>query len=310
MEKLPSHHGIKTTPIKGEYPNETIQLLLERGSCRNFRPDDIPDDILDTILQAGVHAASGGNLQPFSIIVIRDRETKEDLAGKCQQEFIGKAPVNLLFCIDFRRLGRWAQLEAAPFTANYSFRHFWISFQDTIIAAQSICTAADVMGLGSVYIGTVADFIREVREMLEIPRGVLPVVLLALGYPANPPMVRKKLAPEVLIHREKYRDSSDEELVEAFRSKYPDLKVSLKENLLERFQQVCREVHGAEYAEKCLAKAKEQGYFNPVQRYFGLHYMANDMPAGNDEFLEIMKESGFYWFERFELVVNLQEEGF
>ena len=156
---MPDHHGVASAEQAEPYPNDTIKLLLERASCRHFSDEPVAPDTLRWILEAGVHAASGGNLQPFSIIQIQDPDKRQALAQRCGQGFIGEAPVNLVFCIDLHRLERWARLDVAPFTANHSFRHFWISFQDTIICAQNICTAADAMGLGSVYIGTVLEFL-------------------------------------------------------------------------------------------------------------------------------------------------------
>ena len=70
--ELPSHHGADGEPEKN-FPNKTIELLLNRSSCRSFENKPIPDDILEYVLKAGVHAATGGNLQPYSIIKIKDK---------------------------------------------------------------------------------------------------------------------------------------------------------------------------------------------------------------------------------------------
>ncbi|MHC5079243.1 MAG: nitroreductase family protein [Planctomycetota bacterium] len=162
--------------------NETIRLLRERSSCRNFLDKPIEPAVLRTVLEAGIQAPTGGNLQPYSIIKIEDGQTKERLADLCgNQRYVARAPTNLLFCIDMRRLERWAVLEAAPFTSRYSFRVFWIAMQDTVICAQNVCTAADALGLGSVYIGTILEAVPETRRILRLPRGVFPVVLLCLG---------------------------------------------------------------------------------------------------------------------------------
>jgi nitroreductase len=144
------HRHRSGEPPTGPYANDTMKLLLERSSCRSFEDRPIPDDVLNEILGAGIHAATGGNLQPYSIIKIADRQANKRLADLCEQEFIGTAPVNLLFCLDYRRLRRWAEAELCPFSAESSFRHFWIGFQDVVIAAQNICTATDALGLGSV----------------------------------------------------------------------------------------------------------------------------------------------------------------
>jgi len=227
--ELPSHHGVEE-PVEGKYPNRTLKLLIERASCRSFKEKKIPPDVLQLILEAGIHSPTGGNLQPYSVIKIEDEKTKRKLAQFCEkQNYIAEAPVNLLFCIDFHRLQRWAKLEIAPFTATSSFRHFWISFQDTIICAQNICTAADSLGLGSVYIGTVLECFRELRDMFKLPRGVFPIVLLCLGYPESKPLPRKKLGVDVMVHDDKYNEIEDQKLIDAFARKYTDLKVEITE---------------------------------------------------------------------------------
>jgi nitroreductase len=299
-EAMPSHHGVDETLVK-DYPNETLRLLNQRASCRSFSVRKIPRHVLDLVLEAGIHAPSGGNLQPYSIIKIEEAKTKEKLAQLCgNQTWIAQAPTNLLFCIDWHRLKRWAEIEIAPFTATKSFRHFWISFLDTIIAAQNICTASDFLGLGSVYIGTVIDCLRELRTMFQLPEGVLPVVLLALGYPKARPKPKRKLGVEVIAHNEKYQQFNDKMLKQAFDKKYPDLKVEITEERLEKISEVCRRVHGEAFAQKCTERIKENGYINPVQRYFGLHYQADMMPKDNDEFLKIMEESGFACFKKYQ----------
>ena len=295
--QMPSHHGVTTEPGDHAYPNATIELLLERASCRSYTDDPIPSETLDLVLEAGVRAASGGNLQPTSIIQIESQETKDWLAEECGQRFIAQAPVLLTFCIDWWRGKRWAELEMAPFSATRSFRHFWISFQDTIICAQNICTAADALGLGSCYIGTIIDLVPALCERLELPEGVFPVVLLTLGVPKRPPKTRRKLDPSVMVHQEHYHKLSDEELLAEFERKYPGYRIEPTEERLAQVAEVCRDVHGSAFAGQCLARIEEQGYISAVQRYFGLHYRANLMPQGNDEYLDLMRERGLVWFE-------------
>ncbi len=284
-----------------EYPNHTLELLIERSSCRAFSDRRITPETMELILEAGVHAASGGNLQPFTIIKIEDEATKQRLADLNEdQQFIAKAPVDLLFCIDWHRHRRWAELELAPFAASSSFRHFWISFQDTIIAAQNICTAADSLGLGSVYVGTVLECFKELREMLELPDGVFPVVLLSLGYPKTRPAPKSKLAQNVLVHNEKYRQFTDQELCAAFAAKHPDLKKEATDERVTMLTEVARQTHGEEFAAQCSAKVRADGFINAAQYYFGLHYPASLMAQNNDTYLKLFEEFGLHWFRKFE----------
>lgn len=296
--EMPSHHGSGEIPEKRTFPNETIQLLIERSSCRSYEDKPITKNVLDLVLEAGIHSPTGGNLQPYSIIKIEDRQTNRRLAELSDQKFVGTAAVNLLFCLDWRRLERWAKLEVAPFTATSSFRHFWISFQDTIINAQNICTAADALGLGSCYIGTVTDFFGELKEMFELPNGVFPIVLLCLGYPKKRPQSRKKLGIASIVHDEKYHELSDNDLLAVFNKKYP-FTIEPTDDRIEKIRSVCINCHGEEFATKCLDRIKTDGTINPAQRYFGLHYMADGAEAINKEFAKRTEEFGFSWFKEF-----------
>ena len=280
----------------GSVQHATLRLLMERASCRNFTDDKIPPDLLRQVLAAGIQAPTGGNLQPYTIIKIEDQAAKDRLAKLCEdQPFIARAPVDLLFCIDLHRLERWASLEAAPFTATKSFRHFWVAFQDTVICAQNVCTAADALGLGSVYVGSVLECFRELREMFGLPDGVFPVVLLCLGYPAKRPRPSQRLGVDVVVHDEVYHEMDDARLLEAFRAKYPGAKVTPTPERLREIGDVCRAVGGQALADKCLARIQAEGFINAAQRYFGLHYRADLMPQGNREYLEMLRDFGFEW---------------
>ncbi|MFD3155891.1 nitroreductase family protein [Haloimpatiens sp. FM7330] len=278
------------------YSNETMKLLYERASCRVFKDVQIPDDVLSEVLEAGLHAATGGNLQPYAIIKIKENETKKRLVDECDmQKLVQNAPVNLLFCIDWRRIGRWAEACNAPFVAAKSYRHFWIALQDTVICAQNICTAADSVGLGSVYIGTVESCFMELKSILNLPEGVFPVVLVSMGYPKKYPSPAKKLGIEALVHEERYNDLPIDKIKQLHDEKYNHKRLPLSESNLSQIREVASDIGGKKYAEEMINKTQEQGYVNMAQRYFGLHYKANWSCIGNKDFIETLLSYGFTW---------------
>lgn len=285
-----------------KYPNETLKLLNERASLRSFSEKPVSDETLNQILEAGIHAASGGNLQPFSIIKIRDKETMEKIIKMGNQPFIKTAPVNLLFCIDWYRSKRIAEIEKAPFTSTESFAHFWISLQDTIIAAQSICTACDSLGLGSVYIGTIftnTDSIENCKNLLELPDGVLPVVLLTLGYPRIKPRINNKFDISTIVHDDKYQIPTDDDLINAVEKKYEGKKLAISENdeRIDTIREVCEKTRGKEFAEEVVAEIKKNNSISTFQYRFGLHYRADLMPTVNEDLIKMIKAHGFDIFE-------------
>ena len=91
----------------------------------------------------------------------------------------------------------------------------------------------------------------------------------------------------------------DQELIDAFNKKYPGRKLRITEKRLETISEVCRKVHGEEFAKRCVDRIKENGYINRVQWYFGLEYRANSQAHGNDAYLKFMEELGFNWFKKY-----------
>ncbi len=269
-----------------EHCNEVIRLLEERGSLRVFDTKPVPDKILDQVFQAGVHAASAGNLQPFSIIKITSEEDKKYLTEVCgMQKFVGTAPVNLLFCLDFHRLEQWAKVSKAPFGANHSHKHFWVAFQDVIICAQTICTALDSFGIGSCYIGTTLDCNDSLIERFRLPQGVFPVVLLSLGYPkeGGKTTVSPKLKAGDVVHDGYYHPYSDEEILKMYRAKYKGNLIYMDENKKKRIYEAARAVNGEEYAALVLEELNLAQGINYAQHRFGLHYAADEMLLGKEE---------------------------
>ncbi|MBI4350957.1 MAG: nitroreductase family protein [Elusimicrobia bacterium] len=277
--------------------NKTLKLLINRASCRTFTKKKVSPAALASLFEAGIHAPTGGNLQPYSIIKIEKAAATARLAKLCGQSFLKKAPLHLIFCIDFHRLKRWAKLQEAPFSAERALRPFWIAFQDTIICAQSICTAADALGLGSVYIGPIFDRISAIREMCRLPKGVIPVVSLAMGYPSIFPGQRKKLGPGIVVHNEVYRDIPAAQLLSAFDEKYKDARKEITAKDLKSFYGAVSAVHGRKFAQKCVTGVKARKYFNKAQVYFGLHYRADKMLFSTPKHFKMLSRAGLACFD-------------
>ena len=184
-----------------------------------------------------------------------------------------------------------------PFTAAKSFRHFWVAFIDVSICAQTICTAAESFGLGSVYIGTIIESAERVRDVLKLPEKVFPIILVCLGYPSVRPKPQKKLGYNIIVSNEEYREPSDEELLKAFNEKYDRIKVKVNEERLKLAEEVYRNLLGEEPAKIFCEKIRASGYFNPAQYYFLLHYRADLMCRDNELFVKMLENAGLKFFK-------------
>lgn len=238
-----------------------------------------------------------------------DKKPIDQLVKLGNQQFIKSAMVNLLFRIDFYRSKRISRIEKAPFTTMKSFSYFLIALQDTIIAAQSICIACDSLGLGSVYIGTIftnTDSIENCKNLLELPDGVLPVVLLSLGYPRIKPLINKKFDINTIVHDEKYQIPTDDDLINAVEKKYEGKKLAISENdkRIDTIREVCEKTEGKDFADEVLSEIKKNNSISTFQYRFGLHYRADFMPTVNEDLIKMIKEHGFDIFENPEFTMK------
>lgn len=275
--------------------NETLNIMNNRYSVRSFKEEPIPRHIQDQFINAGLKAASAGNLQPFSIIRIEDKENSKWFVEHHMQGFIEKAPLNLLFCLDFHRLQRWSKHHKAPFVMDKSLAHFWVGFQDVIILAQSIETAANSLGIGSVYVGTVMDYILELQEKFNLPKGVIPIVLLTMGYSNQPKKIARKLSQNLVVHDESYVNHSIDFLEEEFHLKYGDPTIKVTEEIIDKIYTVVKEVDGEKQAEIVKEYVRTQEKVSIPMRYFGLHYVAHRTAKENTKMLDALYKNGLVW---------------
>lgn len=190
-----------------------------RRTIRKYEARDVDQELLDRILAAGIRASTTGNMQVYSIIVTRDREMKKRLApAHFNQPMVTEAPVVLTFCADFNRFNKWCrQREAEPGYDN--FLSFMTAAIDAVIVAQTVCSASEEEGLGICYLGTATYNADKIIEVLDLPKGVLPVATVTLGWPAMVPEQPDRLPQEAVIHYEKYNDFTPQMIDELYREK-------------------------------------------------------------------------------------------
>jgi len=119
------------------------------------------------------------------------------------QAHVAQAPVFLAWCTDLNRLDRACELRDATQVTDY-VENFLVAAVDVAIAAQNAALAAESLGLGMCYIGSIRNNTARVIELLGLPRLVFPVVGMTLGWPAAQPLVRPRLPVSAVLHWEKY----------------------------------------------------------------------------------------------------------
>jgi nitroreductase len=211
---------------------DLYEILMKRRSVRDFEDEGIPEETVDKLLDAALSAPTGGNIQPISIIVVRGAEAREKLNEiLVNQPWVKRAPVSLVFCVDFYRVKRWASTFGTDFSGEKAIWHILIAYADIMCAAQSAAVLAESLGLGSVYVGAVLSKIDRVRDFFDIPEYVLPMMILSVGYPRTTPKGIPKLERDIMVHYEKYERRTDEELRTAYENKYGDFAETAEDYL-------------------------------------------------------------------------------
>ena len=278
---------------------DMYQLVMKRRSVRHFKDQVIPEAIIEKLLEGANNAPSGGNIQPLSVIVVREAEGRKRLADIVGgQPWVKNAPVSMIFCLDFNRVKRWAALYETEFKGELACSHFLIAYADLMCAAQTVVLLAESYGLGSVYVGTIQSNIDEARQVFEIPQYVLPMMVLSLGYPKTVPAGIPKLKPDVIVHREKYRMRSDAEIRLALEEKYGEFGGKAEEYLEKAFIEMIeadKQGDGA-WVGRATAEMVRLEIRNNAQFLFKLRYPADVMVKLNKKMIESFRNSGFDFF--------------
>jgi FMN reductase (NADPH) len=196
-------------------PTHVIDLINCHGSLRKYRPDPVPTETIEALVVAGQRASTSSNLQMTSVVAVTDAATRTRLSALCgNQAHIAQAPVFLAWCADLQRLDRACELRGIDQVTDY-VENFLVAAVDVAIAAQNAALAAESLGLGICYIGSIRNNTARVIELLELPRLVFPVVGMTIGWPAAQPMVRPRLPISAVLHWEKYdAEPKDEEMLD------------------------------------------------------------------------------------------------
>ncbi|PPD57426.1 nitroreductase family protein [Dehalogenimonas etheniformans] len=215
--------------------NDTLRVIHNRRSVRAYSDRPITREEKNEILEATFRAPTAGNLMLYSIIEVEAQEIKDRLAVTCDnQPFIARAPYILLFLADYQRWMDYFKqsgvsglaeslgvVERKPQTGD-----LLLACCDALIAAQTAVIAAESMGIGSCYIGDILEQYEIHRELFDLPPHTLPITMLCFGYPAVPgKKLTTRFDKEMIVHTDKYRRLSSDELGKGFARLESDFRV-------------------------------------------------------------------------------------
>jgi nitroreductase len=169
------------------------EAIRGRRSIRAFKKQNVPEKIVEKLIDAASWAPSAGNIQPWEFVIVRKPAIKKKLAqAALNQAFVEEAPVVIAVCADEKRS-----------SMGYGVRGKTLyCIQDTAAAAQNILLTAYSLGLGACWIGAFNE--DELKEALNAPEGIRPVAIIPVGYSNETPSQTGRRPLSQIVHHENF----------------------------------------------------------------------------------------------------------
>ena len=183
-----------------------MKTISTRKSIRKYSKQELSDETLKRLLSEAERTPTMGNLQLYSVVITRKDEMKKKLApSHFNQPMVENAPVVLTFCADFRRTTLWAKERKA--TPGYdNFLSFMNAATDALLYCQTFTNLAEEEGIGTCFLGTTIYNPKAIIDTLQLPRLVMPIATLTIGWPDENPKQTDRLPIESILHNETYND--------------------------------------------------------------------------------------------------------
>lgn len=224
-----SQQSIRERYLAGPFPdvagdNETIATLLAHRSVRRFIDAEVTEREVATMIAAAQSASSSSNLQLWSVVEVRNPETKVKIAELAGTDgaHLAAAPVVLFWVADLARatqvygdvvadpaaypeVSAEALADSAAGTA-LNLETTLVAFGDALIAAQNAAVAAEALGLGICYLGSIRNDVPGLASALGLPDHSFVAVGLTVGRPnpERPTRIKTRLPIAAVWHRERY----------------------------------------------------------------------------------------------------------
>ena len=244
-----------------------MKSIQNRTSIRKYSSREVSDELLNRLLEEAERTPTMGNLQLYSVVITRSEEGKKALApAHFNQPMVTGAPVVLTICADYRRTTLWAEnRKAHPGYDN--ILSFMNAATDALLFTQTFCNLAEEEGLGTCFLGTTVYMPQMIIDTLKLPKLVMPVATITLGWPDEQPALSERLPLRSIIHQEAYEDYTPEKIDDFYAE---------KENL-----EVNKEFVRINHVETL------------AQVFTDIRYTKKDCEAMSKGFLDALKSQGF-----------------
>ena len=182
-----------------------IQGQLNHRTIREFKDENIPREVFEQLIEVARRTATASGMQASTIIRVTDPEKRKKIAAVCKQEYVARAPELLILVADQYRNYKIAEEKGFNEPSARNIDGFFSAFTDACITTQNIVNAAESMGLGAVYLGSILNDAEKIIDILDLPELTIPVVGLGLGYPNQNPQLKPRMEMELRLFENTYK---------------------------------------------------------------------------------------------------------
>jgi FMN reductase (NADPH) len=196
--------------------NPTLDLIHHHTSVRRYKTDPLPASVVETIIAAAQCASTSSNLQTYNVVAVTDAGKRIQLSELCgNQAHIREAPVFLVWCADLARLERVCQMRGYTQVTEYA-ENFIIAAVDVSIGAQNAALAAESLGLGICYIGSIRNNPADNIALLDLPRLTFPITGMTLGLPDTQAKLKPRFPLRSILHWQSYDRAKEDNSLRAY----------------------------------------------------------------------------------------------
>lgn len=243
--------------------NDTIKTQLAHRSIRAFKDEPLTQEQIDTLVEVARWTPSSTGQQRSSLIRVTDPNLKKEISKVSTQAYVGTTPELWIFVIDLYRNEQIAKAKGADTTYANDADKFIQGFTDAILAAQNVEVAAESMGLGTVFIGSILNDPQKMVELLHLPKLTFPILGILIGKPDQEPQLKPRIPNELRVFENGYKilDNYLDEFADydAEMSTYYDMR-DLNKRVDCFTDQVVTRIAGVPARQRVMSVLKAQGF--------------------------------------------------
>ena len=171
--------------------NQKLDFIFSRRSIREYENKEVPDEMIQDLLEAAMAAPSAVAKDPWHFIILKERTTLDRMADVLPSgQMLRQATAAFVICGDIKQ-------------ANLQHESYML--QDLSAATENILIAANAMGLGTCWLGVHPrpERLEGIIKLFNLPDHIIPMCGIAIGWPKDPPHARTRFNPE-RVHRDKW----------------------------------------------------------------------------------------------------------